>query len=297
MAETHHFDAASLFGVKGFVAVVTGGGTGIGLMASQALAANGAKVYITGRRLEALENAAKKHTPSSSSGGQIIPIGPCDVTKKDDLEKLVAEVNKREKFINLLICNAGVSGPKAEPEQEDAEDLKAKLWNNESVEDWQNTFNVDVTSVYFTTVAFLPLLQGGVRPKGPLEPYAPSVITISSMSGIMRHAQGHFSYNTAKGATVHLTKLMSSEFQKANIRVNSIAPGYFPTEMTTQASDDRQKSDLAPEKVQEKGHVPLMRAGREEEMGMTVLYLAKNQYVNGEIIAVDGGVLNVLAGR
>jgi NAD(P)-dependent dehydrogenase (short-subunit alcohol dehydrogenase family) len=107
----------------------------------------------------------------------------------------------------------------------------------------------------------------------------------------------HFSYNTAKGATVHLTKLMSSEFQKANIRVNSIAPGYFPTEMTVDSSDDRQKSHLEPEKVQEKGHVPLMRPGREEEMGMTVLYLAKNQYVNGEIIAVDGGVLNVLAGR
>lgn len=90
---------------------------------------------------------------------------------------------------------------------------------------------------------------------------------------------------------------MSSEFQKANIRVNSIAPGYFPTEMTVKSSDDDQKSHLEPEKIQDKGHVPLMRPGREEEMGMTVLYLAKNQYVNGEIIAVDGGVLNVLAGR
>jgi NAD(P)-dependent dehydrogenase (short-subunit alcohol dehydrogenase family) len=124
-----------------------------------------------------------------------------------------------------------------------------------------------------------------------------SVITISSMSGIMRHAQGHFSYNTAKGATVHLTKLMSSEFQKAGIRVNSIAPGYFPSEMTAKESDDRQKSHVPKEKIQEKGHVPLMRPGREVEMGMSVLFLAKNQYVNGEIIAVDGGVLNVIAGR
>lgn len=113
----------------------------------------------------------------------------------------------------------------------------------------------------------------------------------------MRHAQGHFSYNTAKGGTVHLTKLMSSEFQKVGIRVNSIAPGYFPSEMTAKESDDRQKSHVPQEKIQEKGHVPLQRAGREVEMGMTVLYLAKNQYVNGEIIAVDGGVLNVIAGR
>lgn len=189
MAETHAFDAASLFGVKGFVAVVTGGGTGIGLMATQALAANGAKVYITGRRMEALENAAKSHNPSSG-GGQIIPIGPCDVTKKADLERLVAEVGAREDFIHLLMCNAGVSGTKAEPELEDAEDLKARLWEKETFEAWQDTFNVDVTSVYFTTVAFLPLLQAGVRPKGPLEPFTPSVITTSSMSGIMRHAQG-----------------------------------------------------------------------------------------------------------
>ncbi|KAI0008786.1 NAD(P)-binding protein [Xylariaceae sp. FL0662B] len=296
MADTHQFDVTNLFGVKGFVAVITGGGTGIGLMAAQALSANGAKVYITGRRKEVIENAAEKHQPPSGNG-QIIPIGPCDVTNKDDLERLATDLSKKEKYINLLICNAGVAGPKAEPEHSEADDLKAELWNNEDPRHWQETFDTDVTSVYFTTVAFLPLLQAAIEPKGPLEPYSSSVITISSMSGIMRHAQGHFSYNTAKGATVHLTKLMSAEFQKAGIRVNSIAPGYFPSEMTAKSSDERQKSHVPPEKIQDKGHVPLMRAGREEEMGMTVLYLAKNQYVNGEIIAVDGGVLNVIAGR
>lgn len=252
------------------------------------------QVYITGRRMEALEKASANHDPEH--GGQIIPVGPCDVTSKADLEKVVAEIQAKEKYIHLLVCNAGIPGPKAEPDQEDASDLKAKLWGEEMAQ-WQETFNTDVTSVYFTTVAFLPLLQAGIEPAGPLEPFAPSVITISSMSGLMRHAQGHFSYNAAKGATVHLSKLMSAEFQKAQVRVNSIAPGYFPSEMTAKSSDDRQKSHLAPEKIQEKGHVPLMRAGREEEMGMSVLYLAKNQYVNGEIIAVDGGVLNVLAGR
>lgn len=166
------------------------------------------------------------------------------------------------------MCNAGVGGPKAEPEHEDADKLKDKLWNGESVEEWQGTYETDVTAVYFTTVAFLPLLQNAIEPKGPMERFQPSVITTSSMSGMMRHAQGHFAYNAAKGATVHLTKLMSAEFQKAGIRVNSIAPGYFPSEMTAKSSDDRQKSELPAEKVQEKGHVPLMRGGKEEEMGM-----------------------------
>lgn len=297
MAETHHFDAARLFHVKGFVCVVTGGGTGIGLMCSQALAANGAKVYITGRRTDALENAAQSHNPNWQEGGAIIPLGPCDVTKKEDLDKVVKELQSKEKYINLLVCNAGIPGPKAEPDHSDAGNLKKKLWDNESVEDWNQTFNTDVTSVYFTTVAFLPLLQAAIEPQGPLPKFAASVITISSMSGLMSHAQGHFSYNTAKGATVHLTKLMSAEFQRTWIRVNSIAPGYFPSEMTAKSSDENQKSALPVEKVQEKGHVPAMRGGRDEEMGMTVLYLARNQYVNGEIIAVDGGVLNVVSGR
>ncbi|KAK5168465.1 hypothetical protein LTR04_006725 [Oleoguttula sp. CCFEE 6159] len=292
MASTRDLRVEKLFSVKDYVCVVTGGGSGIGLMATQALAANGAKVYITGRRVEALETAAKEHSPEGS--GQIIPLGPCDVTKKDDLERIVKELERKEKYINLLICAAGISGPKAEPDEEKASDLKAKLWDNESVEEWNTTYQTDVTAVYFSTVAFLPLLQAGTEAHGHL---SASVIVISSMSGIMRHAQGHFSYNTAKGGTVHLTKLMSAEFQKLGIRVNSIAPGYFPSEMTAKESGPDQKSELPAEKIQEKGHVPAQRAGSDEEMAQGVLFLTKNTYVNGEITAIDGGVLNVVAGK
>ena len=97
---------------------------------------------------------------------------------------------------------------------------------------------------------------------------------------------------------MHLAKLMSSEFEKTQIRVNSIAPGYFPSEMTAkESSDENQKSTMPAEKIQEKGHVPAGRAGSDEEMAQAVLFLAKNAYVSGEIIAVDGGVLNTVAGR
>lgn len=137
------------------------------------------------------------------------------------------------------------------------------------------------------------------------------------MSGLMRDSQGHFSYNAAKGATVHLAKLMSSEFEKTGIRVNSIAPGYFPSEMTVKESGGDNKSDLPAEKVQEKGHVPAERPGSDEEMAQAVLFLGKNAYVNGQvsdilrlieisdlrklmpclqILAVDGGTMNVLPG-
>jgi len=81
------------------------------------------------------------------------------------------------------------------------------------------------------------------------------------------------------------------------IRVNSIAPGYFPSEMTTQDSDESNKSELPKEKIDEKGHVPMGRAGSDEEMGMGIMFLAKNKYVNGEIVAIDGGVLLDVPGR
>jgi len=288
--DTHELRVEKLFSVREYVCVVTGGGSGIGLMAAQALAANGAKVYITGRRKEVLETAAKSHNPSE--GGSIIPLGPYDVTQKADLEKMYQELSSKEKYINLLVAAAGISGERGIPDAEKATDMKEKLWNNETFEGWAETYNTDVTAVYFSTVVMLPLLQAGTETHGHL---SASVIVISSMSGMMKDAQGHFSYNAAKGGTVHLTKLMSGEFQKLRIRVNSIAPGYFPSEMTAKESDENQKSDLPDEKIQEKGHVPMQRAGSDEEMAQAVLFLTKNAYVNGVVLPVDGGVLNVVS--
>lgn len=148
--------------------------------------------------------------------------------------------------------------------------MKDKLWKNEDFEGWSSVFNTNVTSVYFTTVAFLPLLQAGIKAPGH-GPLSPSVIVISSMSGIMRESQGHFSYNAAKGATVHLSKLMSTEFMKTKIRVNSIAPGYFPSELTMGESDESNKTHMPDETIQEKGHVPAQRPGSDEEMAQAVV--------------------------
>ena len=116
------------------------------------------------------------------------------------------------------------------------------------------------------------------------------------MSGVIRNAQGHFSYNAAKAATIQLTKIMSAEFLKAKIRVNSIAPGYFPSELTAKQSGDDAKSELDPEYVKSKGHVPIDRPGADEEMAQAVLFLTKCQYATGQILEVEGGVRNVLPG-
>lgn len=90
---------------------------------------------------------------------------------------------------------------------------------------------------------------------------------------------------------------MSAEFEKASVRVNSIAPGYFPSEMTMKDSNEDNKTHMPDEKVQDKGHVPAQRPGSDEEMAQAVIFLTKNTYVSGEIVAVDGGVLNQVPGR
>ena len=222
-------------------------------------------MYITGRRKEALDNAAVTHTPEN---GSIIPAGPCDVKKKEDLERLVKEVGEKEEHINVLITSAGIPGTKAEPSGPDAEKMKEELWEKETVEAWNEVYNADVTSVYFTTIAFLPLLQAAQKVH---ENFHPSVITISSMSGIVRNSQAHFNYNAAKGATIQLTKMMSAEFLKLGVRVNSVAPGYFPSELTAKDSGSDQKSELSEDYVKSKGHVPIERHGLDEEMAQTIV--------------------------
>ena len=97
-----------------------------------------------------------------------------------------------------------MSGPKGFPDTSDAVRLKKNLWH-ESVEDWNSTYNTDITAVYFSTVAFLPLLQAAPKEHNS------SVIVISSMPGLMRNAQTHFAYSAAKGATAHLGKMMSKK--------------------------------------------------------------------------------------
>lgn len=107
MASQDDLSAASLFNIKGWVAVVTGGGSGLGLVTAKALAANGVKVYVTGRRADKLKDAETQHP----SGGSIIAV-QMDVTDKESIQAGVDTIAKSEKFINFLVNNAGVTSGK-----------------------------------------------------------------------------------------------------------------------------------------------------------------------------------------
>jgi NAD(P)-dependent dehydrogenase (short-subunit alcohol dehydrogenase family) len=155
-----------------------------------------------------------------------------------------------------------------------------------TAQDWLDTYETDVVSVYFMTAAFLPLLQ---RSSERHPHWSGTVINITSISGLIKSAQHHFAYNAAKGAASHLTRLLASEVASAGhkIRVNALAPGVFPSEMTAGESDEFQKSHIEKEKYEDK--VPAGRPGRDIDMAQGVLALACNQYIDGVTLVVDGG--------
>ncbi|KAF8527214.1 NAD(P)-binding protein [Gautieria morchelliformis] len=277
--------AAQLFDVQGWVVVVTGGGTGLGLITAVTFLVNGAaRVYITGRRAEVLQKAAETYNSAEDAIGEIVPV-VCDVTKKDDIEKLVATVRAKNKFVNILVNNASVGGVKNDfVEKTNVEDISKALFASDP-KTWNEALNLNTSSMFFTSAAFLPLL---VAAKGSFSSPG-SILNISSMSGITKQSQGgQFPYNTAKAGTIALTKQLAYEFRRPDlgIRVNTLAPGFFPSEMTP--------ADLFAgnaDEVRARWGVPIGRQGRPTEYAQAVLNLAVNEYMNGSTVVIDGGWL------
>ncbi|MCJ1310255.1 hypothetical protein MMC25_003917 [Agyrium rufum] len=281
------FQLPNLFDVKGKVAVISGGGTGIGLMCTQALAVNGAKVYIVGRRKEVLEKVSEHY--GKDIPGQIIPVQG-DISSKQDIKRIYEEIKGKEKKLDILINNAGISSNTLTTEAKSAEEMSQNLFHNDdsTFEDWVDTYRTNVPQIFFMTTAFLPLLNAATEQQ---HGYSGCVINICSISGIVKTAQHHFAYNASKAAVIHLTKMLSFEITNNNlkIRVNSIAPGVFPSEMTASDSADNMKSELPKEQFE--GKVPADRPGNDRDFGNAVLFVATNQYLQGQTIAVDGGYI------
>ncbi|KAL2157913.1 hypothetical protein VTH06DRAFT_4968 [Thermothelomyces fergusii] len=279
------FNRNSLFDLKGRVALVTGGGSGIGLMITQALAVNGAKVYIVGRTGEKLDTVAS--TYNKDIEGSIVPLAG-DVTKKEEVARLADEIAAREECLCILVNNAGVSSETVQAESASAAEMRRNLFDTSktTAADWLATYETDVVSLFFATTAFLPLLQRSAE-RHPH--WSGAVINVTSISGLVKSAQHHFAYNAAKGAANHLTRMLAAEVaaQGHKVRVNALAPGVFPSEMTAGESDRFQKSHL--DKSAYEGKVPAGRPGRDIDMAQAVLALACNQYIHGQTLVVDGG--------
>ncbi|KAK7737363.1 hypothetical protein SLS53_006667 [Cytospora paraplurivora] len=280
------FSRNSLFDLKGRTALVTGGGSGIGLMITQALAVNGAKVYITGRTEEKLDSVVE--TYNKDIDGEIVALSGFDITKKEQIAKLAKEIETREGSLSILVNNAGISSNTVTVETNSATEMKQNLFDVEksNFEDWTSTYSTNVAGIFFTSAAFLPLLQKSTE----LSPgWSGTILNITSISGLVQVSQHHFAYNASKAAAIHLNRMLAQEIQANGhkIRVNGLAPGVFPSEMTAGESDEFQKSHIPREKYESK--VPAARPGRDVDMAGAVLFAVTNQYLNGQNFAVDGG--------
>ena len=298
--------ATDLFNVNGLVAVITGGGSGLGLYAARALDANGAKaVYIVGRREETLQAAA-----NTAVNGTIKPIVG-DVTDKASLTKIADQVRQEQGYINLLFANAGIVGPKhGAMLKESLKDGSSKptvaefqkIMFEPPIDDFTFASHVNCSAVFYTAIAFLDLLDAGNKQHNVAQDS--QIIVTSSIAGFMRHLSAGFAYNSSKAATTHLVKMLSTYFAQAGfrIRANVIAPGIYPSEMTEGTTRSLQSFEGGRDGAFKGAHVvgaevsPSERTGSEEDFAGTILYLASRAgaYINGETLVTDGGRLSQL---
>lgn len=187
-------------------------------MMTKALAQNGAaKVYIAARRFETLKEAA------AAIGPNVIPI-QCDVTSKSDLERAVQFVREDAGYLNLLVCNSGSTGPGAEgfrplssPAEFSARHMAVDF------DDYGRLFTINVVSMWYTAMAFLPLLDAGNK-KGNVSQTS-QVIVMSSAAGLGKTGLAGWAYGQSKAASIHLFRQLSSLLPKWRMRANCITPG------------------------------------------------------------------------
>lgn len=248
--------------LSGKVAIVTGAGTGIGRACALALAREGAKVALVGRRSEHLDSLV-------SEIGLNAHALSADVSKRADIHRVLEETARRFESIDVLLNNAGI--------------LHIGTAEQISEEQWDETFNVNVRAVWMLSTAVLPYMRRAG--KG-------SIINMASVLGI-NGARNRASYAPSKGAVVLLTKCMAIDHGHEKIRVNAICPSFIETDLTAAVlSKAPDPNAVRKERI---GVHPIGRLGVPEDIAGLAVYLASDEssWVTGAAFPVDGGYLAV----
>lgn len=253
-----------LFDLTGQAVLITGGSRGLGLQIAYTLGQAGARLALTARKQDELDQAAAE---LKAAGFEVMTVAN-DLAKVDTVPAMVDRVLDRFGSIDILINNAGATwGAPAEDYPRDA---------------WEKVINLNLHGTWAVTQAVAKRTMIP-RTKGV-------IITVASIAGLAGNRPDYIqtvAYNTSKAGLLNLTRTLAGEWGRYGIRANAIAPGFFPSKMSQGVLS--RMGDRYLERV------PLSRVGSDQDLMGTVLYLASNasSYVTGQTLVVDGGLTAV----
>ena len=247
--------AKSVFDLGGQTAVITGGGTGLGLAMAECFVASGAKVVLIGRRLDKLKSAC------SALGRRAFPL-PGDVAQLETAPGLIEQAERLAGPISILVNNAGIHLKKPATETSDAE-FAAVLQTH--------------------VLGAFSLTREAAR--GMMKRRSGCILFTASMASFMGIPL-IVAYAAAKSAYIGMVRTLATELGPHGVRVNAIAPGWIASDMLDQAL-----SGDAPRKAKIAGRIPMEKFGEPADIGWAAVYLASpaGKYVNGVVLPVDGG--------
>jgi len=255
------------FDLKGKVALITGGATGIGRGIADGLADAGATIVLCSRRMEVLEQACKEIHERASVNTLAVPL---DITKTDQIKSVTDSVCREFDGIDILVNNAGVGGSEKPI-------INIKNPDKEMTEaDWDATVATDLRGIFVLSQAVAKkMIERGKGGK---------IINVSSITALIG-MPNMAAYCSSKAAVVQLTKVMALEWIRYNIQVNAILPGYFETPMNTHFF----ATDIGKQII--KKNIPMNRLGQMEDMKGLAIYLASpaSNFMTGSTVVIDGG--------
>ena len=246
--------------LKGKVAVITGGNSGIGLATAQQFVSDGAYVFITGRRQSELDSAVKQIGKNNVTAVQ------GDVSNLADLDRLYATVKEQKGQINVLFANAGTIG--AAPLGEISE------------EHFDKTFGINVKGLLFTVQKALPLFQDG------------GSIILNASVAASKGIEATSVYSATKAAIRSFARTWTADLKQRKIRVNTISPGRIDTPIFNGVLNEEQTKQFNATVV---ANVPLGRMGNPDEVAKAASFLASDDssYITGTELSIDGGLAQI----
>ena len=255
-----------LFDLTGKTALVTGGSRGLGLQIAEALGEAGARILLTSRKAQDLEEAAATLQDKGIDTRWIA----ADASQPAEIERIASEAMQRLGSIDILVNNAGATwGAPAE---------------DHPLEAWDKVMNLNVRSIF--------LMSQAIGRASMIPRKSGRIINVASIAGLAGNSAEltMLAYNTSKGAVVNLTRTLAGEWGKYNINVNAVAPGMFPSKMTRGTLERLGVDQIA-------RHAPLLRIGDDDDLkGAVVLFASRaGKHITGQVLPIDGGVSAIIA--